>query len=172
MSVTGSLQLPGQPASGMVVWSALGGNGSFGPLGFWNVEQNLPNDVSGGTATITINLDPRYTNLVAYIEIIKTSAAAASEFTMTMQHTTATIAPRILIVGNAPIAQGISAYLWYPPPIYYQQDGQLIVVTDNIDTETLQVRFQCYSFLPDVRKLEPLNVLNWLVPGVSSPPAA
>ncbi len=176
MAVAATLNLPGQPTSGSAEFLPLGGDGLVAPIGCYMADLQLAGDASSGNCTLTINLDPRYTNLIAFINVTVASAAAAGDFSIRMEALESGPLPNVQIVGTFPhIANQTgpnAAFLWYPPPIYYIQNGNIRFITVNIDaTETYQIVAQIYCFHPEVTRRTPLPILQWNVPGVSAPAA-
>lgn len=176
MAVTLTVNLPDIPALGQSVYLPLGGDGTTAPMGCYVGEYVLAGDVSGGSASIVVNMDPRYTNLVAFIDGRALSAAAATDFYMEIapnQDATPANGPRVSIVGTMPhvafIASGQADFLWYPPPMYYQQEGSIRLIVPNVDSETYSITMECYVFVADIRRLTPIPWLMQSVPGVSAP---
>lgn len=136
-------------------------------------------DVSGGSVALTINLDPRYTNLLAVVNVSVDSAAAAPEFDVIVSPDAITSArTQFSVVGTMPfVADATSftdnaSFLWFPPPVYYQQEGVVAYAGENVGVlETYKLQIECYVFDADVRRLTPLPWLQMNVPGVSAPAA-
>lgn len=177
MSVSSSVQLPAQPASGRTVFTPLGGDGIGAPLACYLVDIDIAGDAGGGVASLQIFGDPRFTNLVAWMNIKATSAATATDFLMQIEDAVSTTVPKPQIVGTLPqidpsLFGANAAFLWYPPPIYFPGTGNFQVVTENVDaTEVYTLALQVYCFNVDVLQLTPLPFLQWNVPGVSAPAA-
>lgn len=176
MAVSATLNLPAQPALGGVEFMPLGGDGLVAPIGCYLADLQLAGDAGGGNATLTMNLDPRYTNLIAFINLTVSSAAAAPDFNLRIEAVDGGVGPNVLIVGTFPHITATSgpnaAFLWFPPPIYYIQNGNIRFVTVNVDvTEKYQLVAQIYCFHPEVTRRTPLPVLQMNVPGVSAPAA-
>lgn len=175
MAVTTTVAIPDQPATGVIEFLPLGGNGKVAPLGCYMVDVQLAGDASGGLATINVELDPRYTNLVAFYSAKVDSAATAPDFFMDIRaNAAATGFAGPSIVGTMPhttiITLGNASFLWYPPPIYYPRGGHISLTMTNVDaTEVYAVVAEVYCFDSDVRSLAPLYLLQLNVPGVSAP---
>lgn len=175
MAVSITLNVPDQPAQGGLEFLPLGGDGKTAPLGCYLLDAQIDGDASAGNAGININLDPRYTNLVAFINFQADSTTAGPEFILQLRQTgtgSTVTGPRI--VGTAPqvALSGIASFLWYPPPIYYPGAGFISLTCLNVDaTETYSINAEIYCFDIDVRKLAPLYLLQLNVPGVSAPAA-
>ncbi len=174
MAVALTLTLPAQPTDGTSTFTPLGGNGTQSPIGCYFTNMQLAGDASSGNAVLTMNLDPRYTNLIAFINMTAASAAVATDFQCRIEAVDGSVLPNVVIVGTMPhIANQTSpnaAFLWYPPPIYFIQNGSIRFITDNVDaTEVYELTVQIYCFHPEVTRLTPLPMLQWNVPGVSAP---
>lgn len=142
------------------------------PLGCYLTDLQVDGDASSGVATLTINLDRRYTNLVALVNPSATSVDSAPEFHVSMAQVTGS---DIVVVGTMPkvaIETINTAFLWFPPPIYYVQEGRVRLVMANTDaTEDYRLFAQIYCFHPEATRRTPLPILQWNVPGVSAPAA-
>lgn len=175
MAVSATLTLPGQPASGNSIFEPLGGDGTRAPLGCYQSSVAVAGDAGGGNATLTINFDPRYTNLCAWINLTVASAAAAPDFQCRLHGGTGTITPDVHVVGTMPhqaVETPNAAFLWFPPPLYFIQLGQIRMSVLNVDvTETYTLITQIYCFHPEVTRITPLPLLQLNVPGVSAPAA-
>lgn len=174
MSVAAVINLPDEPAVGQSTYIPLGGNGTMAPFGCYIGEYGVAGDGSGGTASVNVNMDPRYTNLIVFCNGRAISAAAATEFYMqVVDADTSNRQARVSIVGTMPhstvIDSGHSDFLWYPPPILFQQSGNCRLICPNIDTETYSITMECYVFVADIRRIAPLPLLLMNVPGVSAP---
>ncbi len=169
--------MPAQPTIGESAFTPLGGNGQSAPLGCYMTRINVVGDASGGTATLQMNLDTRYTNLVAWVLVGAQAMAAAGEFEIRLIDAATPSVPTIDIVGTLPhVSEAVfvnnASFLWYPPPVYFQQKGIIQSVVVNVDaTETYKLTAQIYCFDSNVLRLTPLALLNWNVPGVSAPAA-
>ncbi len=177
MAVSSTVTLPAQPTVGESAFTPLGGDGKLAPLGCYLTRINVVGDASGTTATLQINLDPRYTNLVAWVLVGAQAMAAAGEFEVRLLDQAVPSVPTIDIVGTLPhVAEATfvnnASFLWYPPPVYFQQKGIIQSIVVNIDaTETYKLTAQIYCFDANVLRLAPLPFLQWNVPGVSAPAA-
>jgi len=155
----------------------LGGDGKVAPSGCYFVRLEVDGDASGGNATLTINLDPRYTNLVAYVNLLIQVDAAAGDFLLGTFTGTGQAAAAPQVVGTIPqVATAVNSnngmFLWYPPPVFYQQEGQVFAAMPNVSaTETYKLAAEIFIFDPDIRRLTPLPFLMMNVPGVSAPAA-
>lgn len=156
----------------------MGGDGITAPHGCYLVAVTVAGDASGGVATLRVVGDTRFTNLAAWMNVRATSAAVAGDFVMTTEDAVGTLESAPFIVGTLPhvdptLFPGLNAaFLWYPPPVYFQGSGNFQVSTENVDaTETYTLGCQIYCFNIDVVQRTPLPILQWNVPGVSAPAA-
>ncbi len=176
MSVSSSVTLPNQPAAGASVYTPLGGDGYTAPHACYLAQIIVAGDASGGTVLLEIQGDPRFTNVVAWINPLTITAAAAGEFQITLvEHATSTLPP-VAIVGTFPhVAVGFGgnqAFLWYPPPLYFRGQGRIQLAQINVGVgESYRLRAQIYCFKIDVLQTTPLPILQMNVPGVSAPAA-
>ncbi len=178
MAVSSTVAIPAQPGAGLIEFLPLGGDGRVAPLGCYMADVQLAGDASGGLASISLTLDPRYTNLVAFINVRATSTSAAPEFFVDIRsNAAATGVSGVQIVGTMPQSSmaGLgpnASFLWYPPPIYYPGEGHLSLTMVNTDaTEVYSLVAEVYCFDIDIRKLTPLYLMQLNVPGVSAPAA-
>lgn len=176
MSVSTTVILPAQPAQGETVYTPLGGDGRSAPLGCYFCRAEIEGDAGSGTAAITIELDRRYTNLITYLNFQINVDAAAGDFMMrVMRDPSGTQPDRAQIVGTIPqvpttLTQDNAAFLWYPPPVFFQGAGAGVASTLNVAaTETYMLTAEVLVFDVDIRRLAPLPWLMLNVPGVSAP---
>ncbi len=177
MAVATTVSLPALPSQGAADYIPLGGDGKSAPHGCYFVRAEVAGDASSGNASITINLDVRYTNLVAYVNLLIAVDAAAGDFLMLLGTGTGQAAASPQVVGTIPqVATTVNTnngtFLWYPPPVFYQQEGQIFSSCPNVGVgETYKLAAEVLVFDPDVRRLAPLPWLMLNVPGVSAPAA-
>lgn len=166
--------MPAQPTVGNTELLPLGGAGLTAPHGCYVVRNSVVGDASGGNATLTILFDPRYTNLLAWVNIRVSVDAGAGDFAIFYQPSAAE--EGVVVVGTIPqiglITTVNSAFLWYPPPMYHRGRGLLQVLFPNVAaTETYTLSCQIYTFAIDVTQRTGLPLLQLNVPGVSAPAA-
>lgn len=175
MSVTTTVTLPAQPTQGVSEFVPLGGNGKSAPLGCYFVRAEVDGDAGGGSATVSINFDRRYTNLVAYLNPTIAVDAAAGDFAVRIG--TAVGSQQVQVTGTIPhIATGTvtdnASFLWYPPPLYFQGVGNGSFFCPNVGVnETYKLFAEIFVFDINVKRLAPMPVLQMNVPGVSAPAA-
>ncbi len=168
MSVTATLQLPEQPASGSTIWVPLGGNGYTAPHSMFEVDLQLANDASGGDTRLFILTDPRWESIIHRVELVVASSAAQAEFTLNLNISAiAGFPPKVPmnLSGEMDFSTltGTSAAWWDLPP---HIDAQQISCTlDNVDaTETSIIRAWVYNFHKDASQRVPLGVLLSSIP--------
>ncbi len=177
MSVSATTNLPGQPPVGTTAFDTFVGTGFMAPLGEYFVDNSLTMDASGGTASVTINMDPRYTNVCAFINLHIVGSATAVEYVITLLNaggiggpTTVTVVGRTTLIDTSRTSLN-NTLLWYPPALWFQQAGQIIVTVDNVDGDQIRVKTQILVFDSDVRNKVPLNILMLNLPaqGATTP---
>lgn len=176
MSVALTTTLPAQPATGTTIWEPYGGSGYTAPLGRFLCRHTLVGDASGGTASITINLDSRYTNLIGWMASIVQVDAAAGDFALLISIDAST--PAVHVCGTLPsvattLIGANSSYVWQPPAIYLPGDGVIQAFWPNVGVgETYVLTAVIYEFDRDVRKITPITVLNQVMTGMNAPVAS
>lgn len=178
MAVNVVVTLPAQPADGFTIFTPLGGDGRSAPHGCYFVIAEVDGDASGGAAGMTIDLDVRYTNLVAYANLRIAVDAAAGDFRIGLQADPAVaIPPTPSITGTIPqVATAVTtdngSFLWYPPPVFMVGGGRVSATVPNVGVlETYKLELEVLVFDIDVRRITPLPYLMLNVPGVSAPAA-
>ncbi len=173
MSVSSVFELPAQPTTGSAVWVPLGGDGVTAPLGYYDVVTTIVGDVSGGTAQLRVDFDPRYTNLCAWANVKIIADTAAGDFAIHLNPNATTAG--LTIVGTMPgVAEAVfstnSAYLWFPPPLFHAGEGTLIAFWANVDaTETYSLSAQIFVYDRDVRNRMNMTWLHQLIPSTTAP---
>lgn len=177
VAVTSNVILPAQPTTGRSVYTPLGGDGITAPHGCYLVQSSIVGDASAGLATLTIQGDARWTNLVAWVNLKTAAAAGANDFAILIEDVAGSTVPAEFICGSMPqVAAALfgtnSAFLWFPAPIYNKGTGRITAQQTNVGVgETYFVAAQIYCFNIDVAQRTPLPILQWNVPGVSAPAA-
>lgn len=170
MSVTSLVELPNQPAAGLVQTVPLGGDGMTAPHSATQVDINLASDASGNYNRVTIELDPRYTSLISYIAVSVAGAAAAVANRLTIACGTFDQIHNVDNTGWAAVTGStLAAKLWKPPAVLC---GRSSIPTDgsldypyidsyipNTNGETHYLRTRIYNFDKRARELTPLPIL-------------
>lgn len=156
------------------MFDTFAGTGYMSPLGEYFADIRVVMDASGGTATVTTVLDPRYTNVVAFINAHIIGSATAVEYFVSVQ--AAASSTGVSVVGTFPLIDSSrtslnNSLLWYPPALWFPQSGTITFTVDNVDGDTLLCRSQVLVFDSDVRNKVPLNVLMLNLPaqGATTP---
>ncbi len=176
MTVSSVIVLPAQPVVGLSTWVPLAGDGLLSPLGYYQVQNDVAGDVSGGNAVLTISGDARFTNWVSWVNFKIHSAAAAPDFLMSLRPDTTGVLNQIQVVGSMQsntISQPTSSYLWTPPPILYQSSGAISCVTANVDaTETYSQFCQIFCWDKNVTHRTLYGIIAQSFAGQRSPAVA
>lgn len=159
VSVSSTLDMPAQPASGELVIRPLGGDGYTSPQSYYLVNFDLDADGSGGTITLRINFDPQFQSVVSLIHCKMTSAAADRQiridiFPVIWQAAGPKFSVSALAVQDADVGLDL---LYAPPPVF--NVGRVGVLVDNVDTENLDLNMVIYNFKRDAFTKTPLNVI-------------
>ncbi len=177
MSVASTVILPAVPTDGTTRYEPFAGAGYMAPLAEYFTRVNLTMDASGGTASVFIQFDERYTSAVSFINFHIVGSATAVEYAITMQNTgqpgeafAITVTGRTVLIDSSRTVFN-NSLLWYPPALWFEQSGELIVVVDNVDGDSLHVKAQILLFDADVRNKVPLNILMLNLPaqGATTP---
>ncbi len=158
------------------MWVPLGGDGVTAPLGYYDVDTRVVGDASGGTAQLAVLFDPRYTNLCAWVNIGILADTAAGDFALQLLPVVGVAG--LTIVGTIPgVAESFtsqnSAYLWYPPPVFYAGEGVTRAFFPNVDaTETYSLTTQIFMYDRDVRNRMNMTWLHQLIPSTNAPIAS
>ena len=116
MSVSETIALPAQPSTGRTALIPLGGDGFEAPISYTALEAQLTGDASGGNATIKVEIDDRYTQLLAYA-VLSHDQSSAVAYRVDFQCTTEDqLIESGEIQGYASGTTGrIGNYIWEPP---------------------------------------------------------
>lgn len=169
MTVTASVQLPDQPTTGAVRTKALGGNGLISPHSETLVQVSSTGDAGGGVNRIYIRMDPRYVQLVAYVELTYAGAAADTpvDMSLTSSSTFQFGAQRLMLLVDAPDSGSMRA-LWTPPPLLIAADASasataaptLRVQVPNVLADVITVWCVVYNFDRRARELVPIEAMT------------
>lgn len=127
MSVSATLDLGSgsQPGTGLVRFLPYGGDGIYEPVAAYGVDDfELASDASGGTNTLIVQMDTKYTSLISYVTILNKQATPADiEYRMTIGGAGAVPAQNQGIIES--LASGMGAgtinKTWQPPAILLPQ---------------------------------------------------
>jgi len=166
VSVAQNTTLPGQPPAGSVFQSPLGGSGVTAPHLETLVEAVLIGDVSGGTSTQTIFLDPRYSSMISYVNVFKAATTAFDALFEIFRSDVTDIRHSANLVSNT---ISPNCYIWSPPAVIVSGiPGQAVpfvrVTTPNTDGVNTTVSVQIFQFVKNVREITPLPILLMSAP--------
>lgn len=177
MTVTCTVALPGQPdQTGQTHLEPLGGDGFTAPHSAYIVYAACDGDVSSGENRIYIQPDARYVSLVQYVAISISGASADKNVRMTI---TSRSQDALHVVRVIPYYAAVSgagktnnAGIWSPPPLLIANPGAaaatnppyLLLMTPNVNGETVALRTRIYNFDVRAREVTPLDDLLASVP--------
>lgn len=172
MSVTSTVELPAQPSAGNVQESALAGAGAWAPHSETHVNLSLEADVSGGTMTLEVRMDPRWDCMVGWVQLELLSQAADRQ----VQFILDPAGNLRLGSGMLLVNQGVSSLnmaTWVPPPqILISPVGSTLsalrVVLPNTDTEDATIHVLVYNFRKNVKNTAALSAIYGVVPHAAS----
>lgn len=166
MSVAETVILPNQPVSGLIEEVALNGDGYSSPHSATYGRVNLAADAGAGTLQVTVEMDPRWTSMVSFMEVEVASMANDKNVNMRIL-----ITPTLAMGHNATIVLPFSGsatfnlLTWWPAPQLIfsphhtggagSSRSNIRVTTDNTDTEDINFHFVLYNFKKDVQKQMP-----------------
>ncbi len=168
MSVVSTVSLPSQPTVGFAEEIALAGNGYTAPHSQTNLQVILDADATGGQMTFTVNMDPRWSCLIAHASWQIGSLADGKNGNFRLQY-----GMSVFIGQRTDIAlsfdSGTAAnnmQTWTPPPQLLFNPGisdwipNLVLKTDNTDTEDAQLFVCILNYKKDAGKRFPLGLLH------------
>ncbi len=166
MSVSTSVTLPSSPATGTLEYVPLGGDGFTAPFAMYNIRgMTVTGDASAGIATLTINMDDRYTALVGYCMGQIEGAGGNRHVRMNMGGgRTAGAKVDELVVVNSSQTQSI-ILTWVPPPLVLPGGRTSVSLIQaaflNVDTDIFSLDCAIYLFNIRARELAAIGPLNW-----------
>lgn len=164
MSVSSDSQLPSQPPQGNVIYTPLGGDGFRAPHSMFEFVIGLAGDASGGSSTIDLAFDDRYSCLLSILSINEVAATADVPFAAFVEaRQTYRIAGSLLF--NASNARAIAQ--WSPPPIIGERALQVNIANGGVGT-TLQVSGIVLNFDRLAPERIPLDILLAAIPHASN----
>ncbi len=170
MSVAIETTLPAQPATGTCRYVPLGGDGFTSPASSYHFWQAIAGDASGGYATLTAHMDPRFAALVSFLTVQVNSAAAVPDVKAAIHAAPSTEQDVVLnLIGGVPLftTTGQAMLTWSPSPLFNAES--IVVDFDNVDATELYV-FTAVIYNFNIRAAEqtPLSVLLASLPRASS----
>lgn len=172
MSVTATFTPPAQPGTGVLTYVPLGGDGYTAPQAAYAINNfEVIGDASAGHARLTVEMDPRFCSLVAWVSFsIRQATSADAEYRLTVGSTSGatqipTQADSGLVVAisstitTAEINKMISIVPMMMPGA--GQSGRVEANFLNVDTDTYRMSLLIYLFNIRVRELTPMGPLLW-----------
>ncbi len=178
-SVSDSVQMPEQPTSGNTHIQPLGGNGATDPHSRTFTAITLASAAGGGTNLLVVRLDPRFTQLVAFVGVSVSGGVAATitgrveldcgGFEQWLQSLSIPLADTGS-TGNEHNA------IWTPPNVLCSAEPntdssaapRVRVIIPNVDGESLTLRVVCYNFDKRARERTPIGLLMTSIPRSTS----
>ncbi len=152
MSKAGTMNIPIETSTtaGLVRLRPLGGDGYSSPQSFYLANRDVTADASGGTLTVTINMDPQFQSVIALVNVQIGSGAADRLVRLDVVPEGQTLSGGIVfgIIGNVVLDADVGQELLYSPPPLFPV-VRVVAVIDNVDTENLNVKVVVYNFKRD-----------------------
>lgn len=146
----------------------LGGDGLVAPFAAYTMKTMLvTGDASAGSASLNINMDPRFCSLVSYatIAIQQGTSADADVDLFVRGNTSGSVVFRNLVTAVASLVTASEIGLtWQPPPVMIPGGGEgasLEANFKNVDGDVFIIDALIYLFNIRVRELTPMGPLLW-----------
>lgn len=171
MAVTETVALPAQPVVGATTEVPLAGDGYYAPHSQTNVRINLDADVSSGNITAFIEMDPRWTSIVAWaaLEVASMAATRQANFRILSSENISMSSMQLITQSTLGNAAEFNGCVWVPPPFILP--GPIRNTTSSIrvgflNTDSEDIIFDCviYNFQKDVRNRVPLQWIHSSLP--------
>lgn len=168
MAVATTLNLPEQPAVGLVSYVPLGGDGWTAPHSVFEVSVASVGTASGGNNVVLVNFDPRWQSVVTYMRCTNSSASTTLEMFMELLqvHNQPQLSAFANAVPVASIAGTVNLMTWAPPPIPGMRRARM--TTTNTNGDDLLFQFYLYNFNINVLQKVPLNLILASLPRAES----
>lgn len=162
MTVSTTLTMPDQPASGQMSYIPLGGDGMNAPHSAYSIFVTVAMDASGGNSQITMFFDERYTQMVSYMrtEVVGVAANASCRQFVRLDgdEICTSTEPALYWSGTA-----LASALWKPPGVIVssrdKSDAYMFSQLVNTDGDTHNFTARVYNFDKRARELTPISVL-------------
>lgn len=168
-AVAVELTLPAQPTSGGTVEIVpLGGDGFYSPQFAFNIKDLAAlGTVTGGNVSLTVNMDPRYCSLVAFMTVQISQGTEANADVIMRLRSDRMAGPKFSapvpsidpLVSNNEIGS-----TWEPPPIVMPgggQSSQIEALFVNVDADVYKLDALIYVFNIRAREMTPMGPLLW-----------
>lgn len=168
MTISETVQLPDQPTKGAVEFIPLGGDGFSAPKFAYTVlTAELTGDSSGGTMSMRIEMDPRWSAVVGYVTgqiVQQTPADAEHLFTITGDRV-----PTLLHQGditNTVLSTSEIGFTWRPEPLVLPGGTTAVppalqVRFLNVDGDLVRMSALIFCYDIRVRELTPMGPILW-----------
>lgn len=165
MSVSSAVTLPAEPTVGNTFFRPLGGDGIVAPHSMIAVNVVLDHDASGGTATITVTFDDRFSSLLPWAGIAVEGAASdviARIVLSTGSENLPVVETPTITAGSATLQDPSAALIWKPPPYIIpggSARGTMSFQVVNTNGDTSELSMYVLQFNRNVAQITPLAIL-------------
>ncbi len=168
MAVATTLTLPDQPATGLVTYVPLGGDGWTAPHSVFEVSVASAGAAGGGNNVVTINFDPRFQSIATYIRGTNDGASTTIEmaFELLQTHNQPSLSAFANAIPVAGVLGTVNLMTWCPPPIPGMRRARM--TTTNVDGDDLLFQMYLYNFNINVLQRVPLNLILSSLPRADS----
>ncbi len=170
-SVTETVVMPAQPATGTVIRIPLGGNGYHAPIAAYEVSGfAVTGDASSGSLQAQINMDPRYTALCSFVTMsIQQGTSADADVSFLMSGSAGFVPTQADQGPVTAVASLVDAgeirKTWTPTPVIMpggnNANAHVRVNVLNVDGDVLGLSALFYIFNIRARELTPMGPLLW-----------
>ncbi len=171
MAVASTFEPPAQPTTGALTYVPLGGDGYSAPLAAYSIQNHaVTGDATGGAASLTVDMDPRFCSLVSFVSFsILQATSADAEYSLKIGSSTGTQIPSILhsdlqvAVSSTVSSKEINKTFNLIPMMMpgAGQAGQINLLVKNVDTDIVRLSALIYLFNIRVRELTAMGPLLW-----------
>lgn len=165
MSVASVLTLPGQPTSGTMTYTPLGGDGYSAPFAVQNVALHaVTGDVSGGGVTLNVFFDTRYCTLIAWMaaRIAQGTAADADLIFLTSANREPPIVQSVRAEAVASLVSSRQINEVYTPPPWVYPGGDEAAFCGlralNVDADVFDLSCCLLLYNINVRQRTPTTI--------------
>lgn len=167
-AVNTTVALPATPSSGTLDRVPLGGDGFHAPIAAYSIKaMSVTGDVSGGAASLRIEMDPRFCSLISFAAI-QIAQGTSADADLRWLINGATI-PSIVTTPTAnAVASGVSAFevgaMLNPNPVVIPggpEGAALSVFAANVDADVYYIDAYIYLFDILAREKTPMGWLLW-----------
>ncbi len=152
MSVSSILQLKDQPANGTAEYIPLGGDGWTSPQSVWMIDSEVTGDATGGTNTISVVRDERFSNICPFMMIQTDGGSVLALFRLFVGSPV-----RAAHVGPTIASATESFLMWIPPLVMASRSWSVQV--PNVDTEVIKFKLNIYNYRIRAPEEVPLDKL-------------